>query len=294
MGGPQDVSSSRGQSFYPVPDLPPDFLGRSEGEGALDRDPSLERERIPEVRLEGPRVHVLCFGLEGLEHVQAAVQHEGYELSYGAACVVHDLNPVAVGQFYIPPEPLHQELLPHRGGDEGALLGAEVVPRKKDVKFAPCRLQYPLLVLQVEAPYMREYSVGHLGEEGHIYKYLLHAPEVHRWLELGYAVEPVAHEDRHLPLPVHLLALGPYPRVVEPIRGGPAGVRFHLLHGPGGGQGRGDHLPVGLGLQPLPHRHPHPRNPPEVLLAPVRKLPQWRADVPWALYVPEVNIVEVK
>ena len=178
-------------------------------------------------------VHVPRLRLQRLEDVEAALDHERNDGEDRAAGVVHCARPALLARRMYPREPLAEVALPHRGRHDRALLRAEVVSGEHDVQLAPGGLQDSREVLEVESPDSPEDRVGHLWPQDHVLEDLLHAPQVHRGLELRDPVEAVAHEHRDAAGRSHAVALRLDAAVVVPVRRRPVRVGVHFL-GSGG------------------------------------------------------------
>ena len=76
MRSAEDVTAAGSQAVDDHFDLVSDCSWRAEGHSALNGDAAVESQAVAEVGFQLARLHCFCFGLQRLQDVQTALQHE--------------------------------------------------------------------------------------------------------------------------------------------------------------------------------------------------------------------------
>lgn len=102
--------------------------GRAVHEQVLGIDAAEEGAAVAEVGLQPLGLHLLRTGLDGVDHVDPQIEQLADDRVDRPARVVYDLQTVALGLVDEPFRPWKDVFAQLLGGDEQAVLAAEVVP----------------------------------------------------------------------------------------------------------------------------------------------------------------------
>ncbi len=271
-----------------------DILGFAQRKDVLDVHSALEGDVFAEFLFQFLDIHIGGLGLEGLQDVEAALDEVRDELLDVSAGVVHDRDLVLVGDIDVGLEGLFEVLSPHVEAEQWAGLGADVVAHHEDVDFTLDRLEDAVIVFDEVVDDVIADVLNDLGVHHHVDEDLLDAPQVHHRLELGRAVQPVAHvDDAVFGMIDH--AIGLDLRIIPPVGTGPVVVffdffqRFHFFEGRLGNLGV-----ASLVGCPLSVDHGLAFDPPEVLDRSVGMLFERLTHIARPVVVAEVDPQEVE